>query len=388
MQRRTIDIRDAARQQGPLSFQIMVKPAGGTCNLACDYCYYTGKAEAPGGSVMSDALLEKVVKDGIETNAGQEVTFTWHGGEPLLAGHSFFEKAIALQRRYASGKRIVNTLQTNGTLLTPRWASFFRQHDFLVGLSLDGPADVHDGFRRDRGGHPTFLRVMRGLSLLRDAGVAFNTLTTVNARSQGRGREIYAFLREAGSRYLQFLPVSEPADPPYNVSAAGFGRFLCDVFDQWVRNDVGETFVGQFDAALCCWCGLPPGTCVHARTCTDTLTVERDGSVYACDHFVDEAHRLGHLATDSFRQIMAQPRRMAFVMEKYTGLPPTCLACPWLPACCGECPQHRAAAGTQKGRNRLCEGYRLFFEHAAPCFDRMRLLLDAGRAPADIMRER
>lgn len=385
----TIDLRDAARLQGPVAFQVMVKPGGSRCNLGCAYCYYLEKADLYGGRepLMSDTLLERVIREAIAANDAPEVTFTWHGGEPLLAGQDFFRRAVACQQWFAGGKRIVNTLQTNGTLLTKEWASFFRDHAFLIGLSLDGPEAIHDRFRTDRGGQPTFARVMRGLNLLQQAGVDFNTLTTVNARSEGHGAEIYQFLRSTGSRYLQFLPVAEPGNPPYNVSDLGFGQFLCDIFDVWVRRDVGETFVNQFDAALCCWCGLPPGTCVYARSCGDVLTVEHNGDVYVCDHFVDEAHKLGNLGQDSFRAMMANPRRTHFVTDKYNTLPDECRHCPWLPACGGECPQHRFVEGEDGsfGHNALCRGYRVFFEHAAPYLDRMRSLLEAGRAPAEIM---
>lgn len=385
----TIDLRDAARLQGPVAFQVMVKPGGSRCNLGCAYCYYLEKADLYGGRepLMSDTLLERVIREAIAANDAPEVTFTWHGGEPLLAGQDFFRRAVACQQRFAGGKRIVNTLQTNGTLLTKEWASFFRDHAFLIGLSLDGPEAIHDRFRTDRGGQPTFARVMRGLNLLQQAGVDFNTLTTVNARSEGHGAEIYQFLRSTGSRYLQFLPVAEPGNPPYNVSDLGFGQFLCDIFDVWVRRDVGETFVNQFDAALCCWCGVQPGTCVYARACGDVLTVEHNGDVYACDHFVDEAHRLGNLAQTTFRAMMANPQRTHFVTDKYNTLPDECRHCPWLPACGGECPQHRFVEGEDGsfGHNALCRGYRIFFEHAAPYLDRMRSLLEEGRAPAEIM---
>ena len=385
----TIDLRDAARMRGPVAFQVMVKPVGPLCNLHCGYCYYLGSPGLIQGSQqrMSDDLLEKVVRETIETNEIDEVTFTWHGGEPLLAGLDFFRRAVALQKRHAGGKHIINTLQTNGTLLTADWAAFFRDNGFLVGLSLDGPQDIHDRFREDRGGRPTFSRVMRGLDLLQRAGVAFNTLTTVNARSEGRGAEVYRFLRASGSRYLQLLPVAEPGNPPFNVSDTGFGQFLCDIFDLWVRSDVGETFVSQFDAALCSWCGLPSGTCVFGRTCADVLTVECNGDVYACDHFVDAAHRLGNLSRSSFRDLLAQPQRVRFVTDKMDSLPGLCRRCPWLPACGGECPQHRYVVGPDgsPGQNALCRGYRMFFTHAAPYLDRMRSLLDAGRAPAEIM---
>lgn len=385
----TIDLRDAARMQGPVAFQVMVKPVGPRCNLHCSYCYYPDGSGRSGAPVhpMSDVLLEKLIRETIEANEIQEVTFTWHGGEPLLAGLDFFRRAVALQKRHAGGKRIVNTLQTNGTLLTADWAAFFRDNGFLVGLSLDGPEDIHDRFRADRGGHPTFSRVMRGLELLHRAGVAFNTLTTVNVRSEGRGAEVYRFLRGVGSRYLQLLPVAEPDGRAFNVSATGFGQFLCDVFDLWVRSDVGETFVSQFDAALCSWCGLPAGTCVYGRTCADVLTVECNGDVYACDHFADAAHRLGNLSQASLSELFAQSCRVQFVTDKMNTLPGECRRCPWLPACGGECPQHRFTVGPDgsPGHNALCRGYRLFFAHAAPYLDRMRSLLDEGRAPAEIM---
>lgn len=380
----TIDLRDAARLIGPVAFQVMVKPVGASCNLGCRYCYFLEKMELypKRETVMPENILEQVIREGIEAQDVPEVTFTWHGGEPLLAGLPFFRKAVSLQKRYSRGKKIINTIQTNGTLVNHEWAAFFRDNDFLVGLSLDGPEDVHDAFRRSQGSYGSFSRAMRGLECLRSRGVAFNTLSTVNARSEGRGEEIYAFLRSAGSRYLQFLPVSEPGDAAFNVSPEGFGSFLCDIFDRWVRHDVGETFVSQFDAALCCWCGLPPGTCVFARTCSDTLTVAHTGEVYCCDHFVDAAHRLGTLAERSFREMMASPVRAAFVTGKCDMLDDTCRKCPWLPACNGECPQHRSG-----GVNRLCRGYRMFFGHAATYLDRMRSLLVAGRAPAEIMNE-
>lgn len=379
---RTIDLRDAARMQEPASVQFMVKPEGSRCNLDCRYCYYLSLAGAEQSARMSEALLEKIIREAGQTDEIAEITFTWHGGEPLLAGLPFYRRAVRLQRRYASRKRIFNTIQTNGTLLNPEWASFFRDNAFLVGLSLDGPGDIHDSFRKDRGGHATFSRVMRGLDCLLQAGTPFNTLSAVSARSQGGGQETYRFLRDAGSRYLQFLPVSEPGNSPCNITGEGFGRFLCDVFDQWVKRDVGEIFVSQFDAALCCWCGLPPGTCVFARTCADTLTIDWNGDVYACDHFKDEAHRLGNLAEHSLSGMLSDPRRIHFVTAKSDLLPPACRACPWLPACQGECPQHRDGKG-----NRLCEGYKIFFAHTAPYFDRMRALLEAGKDAAEIMRE-
>lgn len=378
----TIDLRDAARMQGPVAFQVMVKPVGPRCNLGCSYCYYlaqTGRDNPGHSGRMSESLLEKLIREAVEADDSGTITFTWHGGEPLLAGLPFFRRALAMQHRYAAGKTFVNTVQTNGTLLNAEWASFFRDNGFLVGLSLDGPRDLHDAYRRDRGGRPAFDQVMRGLEHLHRAGTDFNTLTTINLHSEGRGGEVYRFLRGCGSRYLQFLPVSEPGNPVYNVSAAGFGQFLHDVFSLWVRHDVGETFVSQFDAVLCCWCGIRPGTCVFARTCADVLTVEQNGDVYACDHFVDSAHKLGNLAGQSLQSLLGSPLRSCFVTDKTAQLPADCQRCPWLPACYGGCPQHRT-----EGRNRLCAGYRFFLERTAPFFDEMRRLLETGREAADI----
>ena len=384
----TIALQDAARLSGPVAFQVMVKPGGSACNLQCRYCYYLEKADLYGGREprMSDALLEKVIREAIAANDIPEVTFTWHGGEPLLAGPGFFRRAMELQRRYAGGKTIRNTLQTNGTLITPDWAAFFRDNGFLVGLSLDGPADIHDAYRKDRGGRPTFPQVMRGLENLLRAGTEFNTLSTVNRRSEGRGAEVYRFLKSLGSKYMQFLPVAEPGNPPYNVSGLGYGRFMCEIFDEWLKADVGTYYVNLFDATLASWCGVQPGTCVWGRSCGDSLTVEHNGDVYACDHFVDEVHRLGNLADSSFREMIALPQRIRFVTDKYDTLPAACRRCPWLPACNGECPQHRfVRSGSGRAENALCDGYKLFFSHAAPYMDVMRKLLAAGEAPAGVM---
>ena len=384
----TIALQDAQRLSGPLAFQVMVKPGGSLCNLRCRYCYYLEKAALYGGREpkMDDALLERLIREAIAANDVPEVTFSWHGGEPLLAGLDFFRKAVALQAQYAGGKTIRNTIQTNGTLITPDWAAFFRDHGFLVGLSLDGPANLHDSYRKDRGGGPSFPQVMRGLGFLQRAGAEFNTLSTVNRRSEGRGAEVYRFLKSLGSRFMQFLPVAEPGNPPYNVSDTGFGRFMCDIFDEWIRADVGSYSFNLFDATLAGWCGVPPGTCVYGRACGDALTVEHNGDVYACDHFVDEAHRLGNLADVGFREMMALPRRIRFVTDKYDALPASCRRCRWLPACSGECPQHRFATGPRGGReNALCAGYKLFFSHVAPYMDVMRKLLAAGQPPAGVM---
>ena len=400
----TIPLEDAARLSGPLAFNIMFKPAGSLCNLGCDYCYYLDKAFLYGGKEprMSLEVLEAVIRAYIEANDVPEVQFVWHGGEPLVVGLDFYRKAVEYQKKYADGKVIHNSLQTNGTLLTADWASFLRDNDFLVGLSLDGPEAIHDRYRRDRGGEPTFSRVMEGLRLLKERGVEFNTLTTVSKAGEGHGAEVYRFLKETGSRYMQFLPVMEfvkyrgkrqrpvIADPSedgatpafWSVSAAGFGRFMTDIFDAWVRTDVGRYYVQLFDSALSAWCGLREGVCVFGRTCSGNAVIEHNGDLYACDHFVYPAYRIGNVLETPLRTLMETEKVKRFAYRKWTTLPRECQRCPWLPACNGECPQHRSA---KDGKNVLCDGYRQFFSHAAPYLDRMRQLLSEGRAPAEIM---
>ena len=399
-----IPLEDAARLSGPMAFNIMLKPTGSLCNLGCAYCYYLDKSAIYGGKEprMSPEVLEGITKAYIDANDVPEVQFVWHGGEPLLAGLDFFRKAVEFQRKYAGDKRVFNSIQTNGTLLTPAWARFFRENNFLVGLSLDGPEDVHDRYRLSQGGAPTFRKVMEGLRILRGEGVQFNTLSTVSRAGEGRGREVYAFLKEAGSRYMQFLPVMEfvrlrgkkarpvIAEPGadgavpafWSVSARGFGTFMCDVFDTWVRQDVGQCFVQLFDSALAAWCGQREGVCVFGKTCSGNAVIEHNGDLYVCDHFVYPAYKVGNVLETPVRELMEKDVVKRFAYRKWTGLPKRCLQCPYLPACNGECPQHRDP-GT--GVNVLCEGYRLFFDHAAPALDRMRWPLSQQRAPAEIM---
>ncbi len=400
----SIPLEDAARLSGRLAFNILFKPAGSLCNLGCDYCYYLDKDRLYGGREprMSLEVLESVTRAYIEANDVPEVQFVWHGGEPLVIGLDFYRKAVDFQKKYADGKTIHNSIQTNGTLLSPDWAGFFRDNGFLVGLSLDGPESVHDQYRRDRGGKPTFARVMEGLRMLREHGVEFNTLTTVSKAGEGRGAEVYRFLKDAGSRYMQFLPVvefvkdrdgggrpliSDPSDEgvrpaEWCVSATGFGRFMTDVFDEWVRSDVGEYYVQLFDSALSAWCGLREGVCVIGRTCSGNAVVEHNGDLYVCDHFVYPEYRVGNVLETPIRTLMETETVKRFAYRKWTSLPRECRQCAWLPACNGECPQHRRA---DDGKNVLCEGYKLFFSHAAPYMDHMRKLLSEGRAPAEII---
>ena len=390
---KTLTLNDAVRLTGPASFNIMLKPAGSLCNLNCKYCYYLDKADIYGGRepVMSEGMLETVVKEYIAANEVGEVTFNWHGGEPLLLGVDFYRKALAFERKYADGKIIHNTIQTNGTLLNREWADFFRENGFLVGISIDGPRDVHDRYRKDRGGLPSFDRVMQGLEILRSSGVEFNTMSTINNASEGKGREVYRFLKAAGVRYMQFMPVVEFEKSgrisPWSVSGIAFGKFLCDIFDEWVRNDVSRIFVGQFDAALASWCGVPPGICAFAETCGGNAAIEHNGDLYPCDHFVFPERRLGNIAETSIRELMGSDAQIRFGIDKRNTLPSACRKCRWLFACHGECPKHRfkSTGPGEAGLNALCDGYKLFFSHISPYMDYMKGLLLQGLSPAGVM---
>lgn len=401
-----LTFRDAERMAGPTAFSTMVKPAGSACNLDCTYCYYLDKAVQYGGreAVMSDELLELYIKQYIEANEVDTVQFCWHGGEPLLLGLDFYRKAIAFQQKYAGGKRIENTLQTNGVLVDERWCDLFAEHGFLVGVSLDGPQDIHDAFRLNKGGQPTFERVMRTVELFRGRGVEFNTLSVVNRLCEGRGAEIYRFFRDTvRSRYMQFLPaVEHVVDRPgmhrplivspdaegarmaeWSVSPAGYGYFLCDIFDQWVVGDVGRVFVQMFDATLAQWCGVQPGVCSMGETCGDGLVVEHNGDVYVCDHFVYPEWKLGNIREQPLAELYRSPRRRDFGLAKRNALPAECLRCRYYFACRGECPKHRFETGSDGcRRNTLCEGLRMWFRHAEPYMEYMRELIARGESPS------
>ena len=396
-------LEDAVRIAGPAAFNVMLKPAGSLCNLGCAYCYYLDKADIYGGHEprMSEEMLETVIREYIAANDVPEVTFNWHGGEPLVLGLDFYRKAMELERKYADGKTVFNTLQTNGTLLTPEWADFLRENRFLVGISIDGPRDVHDKYRKDKGGAPTFDRVLKGLTLLREHGVEFNTMSTVNNVSEGRGLEVYRFLQSIGSRYMQFMPVVEHVKDrrivppstegarlaPWSVSSMGFGRFMVDIFDYWVRNDVGRYYVGLFDATLANWCGVMPGTCAYDRTCGGNSVIEHNGDLYPCDHFVYPQYRLSNVAETPIRTMMESSRQVRFGIDKRNSLPVKCFQCKYLSLCNGECPKHRfgrTEAG-ETGLNALCAGYYHFYDHTAPYMQKMKELLQQELPPAYVM---
>ena len=374
------------------TFHLMTKPVGAICNLDCVYCYYLEKEALYAGGAsrfrMDDAVLERYVRDYIAAQAGPEVTFSWQGGEPTLLGLGFYERALEFQRQYAGGKTVHNTLQTNGTLLNDEWAAFLKRSGFLVGLSVDGPPQVHDAFRTDKGGAPTHERVMRGLAALQRGGVEYNILTTVNAQNVRDPLGLYRYLKTLGSPFLQFIPVVERADPalpevtPHSVPAEAFGEFLCCIYDEWVRHDVGQVFVQYFDSALASFMGLGGSMCVFAPTCGNALALEHNGDVYACDHFVSPEYLLGNLTELPLADLVNSPAQVAFGQAKLRDLPAACRSCDVRFACHGDCPKHRFGGEV----SHLCAAYQRFFRHVAPTMRFMASELRSRRSPAGVMR--
>lgn len=394
-------------------FHLLTKPIGPICNLDCTYCFYLEKQSLypeEKSWKMNDTVLESYIRQYIHSQPGKEVHFAWQGGEPTLLGVEFFRKAVALQKKHASGKIIDNALQTNGTLLDDRWCEFLAANQFLVGLSLDGPRELHDRYRVDKGQKPTFDAVMRGLNFLKKHRVDFNTLTVVNRTNAAEPLKVYRFLTETGSGFLQFIPLverlpgvpgldfAEPPDPSRpaastspvtaeSVGAAQYGAFLCAIFNEWVRQDVGRVYVQLFDVALGNWLGLGSSLCVFAKQCGSALAVEHNGDVYSCDHFVYPKYRLGNLLNQNLGAMVESPRQLQFGRDKQSTLPQYCRDCTVRFACHGECPKHRfmTTPAGEPGLNYLCPSYKQFFQHIDPCMRAMGQLLQEGRAAADIM---
>lgn len=402
-------LTDVAKMRRQPVFSTMVKPIGSACNLDCNYCYYKDKSEIYSGIMprMSDVMLEEYIKQYLRGTSQQQVTFCWHGGEPLMVGLSFFRRAMELQEKYKGDKIIENTLQTNGILLNEEWCAFFRDNRFLVGVSLDGPQDIHDAFRRDCGGQPTFSRVVKAVEMMSKNNVEYNILSTVNRRSEGRGTEVYKFLSSLGN-FIQFLPVVEyvrlrddegkrplivspdeedAVEAAWSVSAKGYGKFMCDVFDEWIRYDVGRCFVQLFDVTLANWCGVQPALCAFCETCGDGLVVEHNGDVYSCDHFVYPEYKLGNIAEKSMAEMYASDEQRAFGRDKREALPIECKRCGYHFLCRGECPKHRFgyAKNGDPYMNVLCEGYKMFFIHTDPYMRYMKRLVESGKPASLVM---
>ena len=376
---------------------VMTKPAGAHCNLACDYCYYLEKQKLYQNGekhVMSDQLTEVFVREYIQSQFGREVNFTWHGGEPMIRPLSYYKKVVRWQRQYAEGKTILNCLQTNGTLLTPEWCRFLHDEGWLVGISIDGPQNMHDAYRMKRNGAPTWEKVMQGIEMLDRYDVEWNAMAVVNDITAARPLEFYRFFRdELECRYLQFTPVverihrhqdgrhlahvmdgEEYAVAPFSVTPEAWGEFLCTMFDEWYRNDVGEMFVQTFEATLANWAGVTPGVCSLSDWCGHAAVMEHNGDIYCCDHFVFPEYYLGNIRNRGILDMLNSEKQMAFADMKTKGLPAQCHKCQWQFACHGECPRNRfvKTKDGEPGLNYLCEGYRRYFEHVAPYMEELK----------------
>lgn len=402
--------------QAPRVFHVMSKPTGAICNLDCDYCFFLSKESLYPGSEfrMPDEVLEAYVTQLLAAHRGaDEVVVAFQGGEPTLMGTDFFRRVVELERRCAvPGQHVLNTVQTNATLVDDEMAAFFAEQGFLVGVSIDGPREMHDAYRVDKGGKPTYDRVIAGLRILQKHGVEWNALTTINAANADHGLEVYRFLRdELGAQYIQLIPIVERVTPELlplaeagwgsrardrplykqegdlvttrSVGAAQYGQFLVEVFDEWARKDVGDVFVPVFDTALAHWLGMhQTGACVHAQVCGEALALEHNGDLYSCDHYVEPAHKLGNIAEGrTLLQMVDSPQQKAFGRAKLDTLPAYCRSCDVRFACNGGCPKDRflTTPDGEPGLHYLCEGYQRFFRHVDEPMQVMAALLRNGR---------
>lgn len=388
---------------------VMLKPAGAHCNLACKYCYYLEKSKLYATSqrhLMTDEMLERFTQEYIKAQTMGHVLFTWHGGEPLMRSIDFYKKALTLQQKYARGRHIDNVIQTNGTLLTDEWCEFFAQNHWLVGISIDGPQQYHDHYRLTSAGKPSWERVMHGIRLLNKHHVEWNAMAVVNAYNADHPLEFYHFFKEHGCQYLQFTPIVErltahsdgrtlasladQTDIPvadFSVTAEQWGTFLCTIFDEWVRHDVGSIFVEIFDCTLANWMGVAPGICSYSTHCGHAGVMEHNGDVYSCDHFVFPTYKLGNIRDHTLVEMLYGEQQQAFSRLKHASLPRQCKECDMEFACHGECPKNRFLHDRygNPGLNYLCRGYYQYYTHVVPYMDLMKRELLAQRPPANIM---
>lgn len=389
---------------------VMLKPAGAHCNLACKYCYYLEKNKlypTAQRHLMSDEMLEQFTREYIEAQTMSQVLFTWHGGEPLLRSIDFYRKALSLQQKYAGGRRIDNVIQTNGTLLTDEWCEFFAQNHWLVGISIDGPQPDHDHYRLTAAGKPSWKKVMQGIKLLKKHGVEWNAMAVVNAYNANHPLEFYRFFKENGCQFLQFTPIVERltrhedgrtlaslADKDEislseaSVAPEQWGYFLCAIFDEWVRKDVGKIFVEIFDCTLANWMGVSPGICAYSKECGHAGVMEHNGDVYSCDHFVFPEYKLGNIRDHSLIDMLYGEQQQEFSRLKHSSLPRQCKECDMEFACHGECPKNRFMKDKygDSGLNYLCPGYYHYYQHVAPYMDYMKQELMSQRPPSNIMK--
>ena len=389
---------------------VMLKPAGAHCNLACKYCYYLEKNKlypTAQRHLMSDEMLELFTREYIEAQTMNQVLFTWHGGEPLLRSIDFYRKALSLQQKYAGGRRIDNVIQTNGTLLTDEWCEFFAQNHWLVGISIDGPQPDHDHYRLTAAGKPSWKKVMQGIKLLKKHRVEWNAMAVVNAYNANHPLEFYRFFKENGCQFLQFTPIVERltrhedgrtlaslADKneislsEASVAPEQWGYFLCAIFDEWVRKDVGKIFVEIFDCTLANWMGISPGICAYSKECGHAGVMEHNGDVYSCDHFVFPEYKLGNIRDHSLIDMLYGEQQQEFSRLKHSSLPRQCKECDMEFACHGECPKNRFMKDKygDSGLNYLCPGYYHYYQHVAPYMDYMKQELMSQRPPSNIMK--
>ena len=389
---------------------VMLKPAGAHCNLACKYCYYLEKNKlypTAQRHLMSNEMLEQFTREYIEAQTMNQVLFTWHGGEPLLRSIDFYRKALSLQQKYAGGRRIDNVIQTNGTLLTDEWCEFFAQNHWLVGISIDGPQPDHDHYRLTAAGKPSWKKVMQGIKLLKKHGVEWNAMAVVNAYNANHPLEFYRFFKENGCQFLQFTPIVERltrhedgrtlaslADKDEislseaSVAPEQWGYFLCAIFDEWVRKDVGKIFVEIFDCTLANWMGISPGICAYSKECGHAGVMEHNGDVYSCDHFVFPEYKLGNIRDHSLIDMLYGEQQQEFSRLKHSSLPRQCKECDMEFACHGECPKNRFMKDKygDSGLNYLCPGYYHYYQHVAPYMDYMKQELMSQRPPSNIMK--
>ena len=377
-------------------FHILTKPAGPLCNLDCEYCFYLDKMDLfPGKkkTYMNEETLEEYTKQYInhQPPGTPEVNFAWQGGEPTLMGVDFFRKAMEFQEKYKRpGMEITNALQTNGTFLDDEWGKFLKEHNYLVGISIDGPEKIHDKFRFDKGGKGSFPQVMRGLEILKKYEVEYNTLTVVQSDNGKHPAQVYDFLKSIGSTFFQFIPIVEPQDDGgvsyRTVKPEQWGHFLNGILDRWLKaDDVGKIFVQHFDMMLSMVVGQPATICVHSKTCGRNVAMEHNGDVFSCDHYVFKQYELGNIHEKTMQEMMDSDFQAGFGTDKYDTLPDLCRECDYLKFCYGGCPAHRIknTPSGQPNLNHLCEGYMLFYKHSLPYFQAMGMALRSGKLAAD-----
>ncbi len=393
------------------AFHIMTKPTGSICNLDCEYCFYLEKEKLYPDKTewaMNDEVLESYIKQYIASQKTGEVNFTWQGGEPALLGVDYFRTVIEIEKKYSGGKKISNSFQTNGVLLNDEWCEFFAENNFLIGLSIDGPEEIHNKYRIYKGGQPSFKDVMRAIELLKKHNVEFNTLTCVQKDNSYKAKEVYSFLKEVGSGFMQFIPIVERQAKPdgrtslslvspeyegdaqvtdWSVEPLQYGKFLTEIFDEWVLKDVGKVFVQIFDVALEVWYGMKASLCVFNEICGNAMALEHNGDLYSCDHYVYPENKLGNIVTDGLEKIATSSQQIKFGMDKKIKLPAYCEQCEYKFICNGECPKHRfiKTPDGEDGLNYLCEGYKYFFSHIDPYMRFMVNELNNKRPPANVM---